>query len=296
LIVMNRVSEVAFFNVNGRLLVHAGSYNENDSLASLNGESLTTVVGSEAKITEEYAQAAVAVIDKMSWRLKESGKTSEHVGYIAVRVPTTRLGPFASYVEKAALGIGGIVAISSMTLFWMLVRSIMLPLKRLVITVQKMGAGDHAVRADKKDDAYLGGLASAFNQLADSIFEHRQQLAQTNEQLAKNNIDLEATVATRTMQLEAAASRLQAEIAEKEDFLRAISHDLNAPLRNIGGMVTMLMMKNKELSQDVLQRLERIKKNVEVETDLINELLELSRIKTRRQTFEKVDLEAMVWD
>src|SRR5690606_37506705 len=139
-------------------------------------------------------------------------------------------------------------------------------------------------------------LAGAFNQLADSICDHRQQLAHTNEQLAKNNSDLEATVATRTMQLEAAASRLQAEIAKKEEFRRAISHDLNAPLRNIGGMVTMLMMKNKELSEDVLQRLERIKRNVEVETDLINELLELSRIKTRRQTFEKVDLEAMVWD
>ena len=27
--------------------------------------------------------------------------------------------------------------------------------------------------------------------------------------------------------------RLVAEIAEKEDFLRAVSHDLNAPLRNI---------------------------------------------------------------
>lgn len=296
LITMQQVSEVAFFNAHGRLLVHAGSYDETDSLASLNGDSLTTIVGSKPKITDEYVQAAVPVIDRMSWRLKESGKTSEHVGYIAVRVPTTRVGPFASYVEKAAVGIGGLVSLASMSLFWMLVRNIMGPLKRLTIAVQKVATGDLSVRAEQKDDAYLGGLAGAFNQLADSVSEHRRQLAQTNEQLAKNNSDLEATVATRTIQLEAAASRLQSEIAEKEDFLRAISHDLNAPLRNIGGMVTMLMMKNKELSDDVLQRLERIKKNVEVETDLINELLELSRIKTRRQTFEKVDLEAMVWD
>ncbi|HEY0008855.1 MAG TPA: HAMP domain-containing sensor histidine kinase, partial [Tepidisphaeraceae bacterium] len=101
----------------------------------------------------------------------------------------------------------------------------------------------------------------------------------------------------RTLQYETANRRLSAEIAEKEDFLRAVSHDLNAPLRNISGMVTMLLMKKKQaLDEDTIHRLDRIKKNVEIETDLINELLELSRIKTRRQEMESVDLEALIWD
>ena len=86
-------------------------------------------------------------------------------------------------------------------------------------------------------------------------------------------------------------------MTEKEDFLRAVSHDLNAPLRNISGMVEMLARKHRsKLDADALHRLERIKKNVEVETDLIAELLDLSRIKTRRQKMEVVDLEAMVWE
>jgi signal transduction histidine kinase len=76
-----------------------------------------------------------------------------------------------------------------------------------------------------------------------------------------------------------------------------VSHDLNAPLRNIAGMTSMLLNKHREtFSEDVIHRLERIAKNVEVETDLISELLELSRIKTRRQTMEKVDPEAIVRD
>jgi len=54
-------------------------------------------------------------------------------------------------------------------------------------------------------------------------------------------------------------------------------------------------MKYKEkFDEDVLHRLERIKKNVDVETDLIAELLELSRIKTRRQRMEPVDVESLV--
>src|SRR5205085_538065 len=69
----------------------------------------------------------------------------------------------------------------------------------------------------------------------------------------------------------------------------------NAPLRNISGMATMLLMKYREkLEDDVVHRLERIQKNVEVETDLIAELLELSRIKTRRQKMENVEIDAMV--
>jgi len=56
----------------------------------------------------------------------------------------------------------------------------------------------------------------------------------------------------------------------------------------------MLLMKHRDtFDADVIHRLERIQKNVEIETDLIGELLELSRIKTRRQRPERVDLDAM---
>jgi signal transduction histidine kinase len=90
---------------------------------------------------------------------------------------------------------------------------------------------------------------------------------------------------------------LSAEISEKEDFIRAVSHDLNAPLRNIDGMTTMLLMKHREkFDEDIVHRLERIQKNVKMETDLIAELLELSRIKSRRQKMETVDLDALVHD
>jgi signal transduction histidine kinase len=46
----------------------------------------------------------------------------------------------------------------------------------------------------------------------------------------------------------------------------------------------------------VIHRLERIQKNVEVETGLIAELLELSRIKTRRQKIEPVEIQGLVQD
>jgi signal transduction histidine kinase len=121
---------------------------------------------------------------------------------------------------------------------------------------------------------------------------HRQQ-----QDLEQANQDLEQRIDQRTAQWVVANKRLSAEIAEKEDFLRAVSHDLNAPLRNISGMATMLMMKYRgQFDEDVIHRLERIQKNVEVETGLIAELLELSRIKTRRQKIEPVEIQGLVQD
>jgi signal transduction histidine kinase len=68
-------------------------------------------------------------------------------------------------------------------------------------------------------------------------------------------------------------------------------------LRNISGMATMLLMKSRDkFDDDIIHRLERIQKNVEAETELIAELLELSRIKTRRQKMEPVGVEQIVHD
>jgi signal transduction histidine kinase len=74
-------------------------------------------------------------------------------------------------------------------------------------------------------------LEAANEQLASA----NRQLAEANESLAEANRDLEEKVRQRTAQVETANRRLRSEIAEKEDFLRAVSHDLNAPLRNIAG-------------------------------------------------------------
>jgi signal transduction histidine kinase len=128
-----------------------------------------------------------------------------------------------------------------------------------------------------------------------TIERQQEDLKTANVQLELANVDLEEKVIQRTAQMEMANRRLSNEIAEKEDFLRAISHDLNAPLRNISGMAAMLLMKHRDkFDEEIIHRLERIQKNVDVETDLISELLELSRIKTRRQKMELVEIAPLV--
>jgi signal transduction histidine kinase len=193
------------------------------------------------------------------------------------------------------VGIGCAIAVISLPMAYVLVHRIFLPIRQLVDATNKIAAGEleTTVAIDRPD--VIGTLARSFNEMVIKVRRQQEDLEDANEKLAEANHDLEEKVKQRTTQLETANKRLSSEIAEKEDFLRAVSHDLNAPLRNISGMATMLLMKNREkFDEDVIHRLERIQKNVQVETDLIAELLELSRIKTRRQKMEPVEVGAMV--
>jgi signal transduction histidine kinase len=212
--------------------------------------------------------------------------------------------------------IGGVAALVSLPLVYALVHRIFHPIRQLVTATEKIAAGDLGAEVAVNRPDVIGTLARSFNEMVKKVRSQQEELAQANQQLAdankrladanillfeanerleQANWDMEKKVTQRTGQLEAANGRLRREIAEKEDFLRAVSHDLNAPLRNISGMAAMLLMKHREsFDADVINRLERIQKNVEVETDLIAELLELSRIKTRRLKLEPVDLEALI--
>jgi signal transduction histidine kinase len=219
--------------------------------------------------------------------------------------------------------IGAVSALVSLPLVYVLVHRIFHPIRALVDATNRIAGGDLAAEVAVHRPDVIGTLARSFNEMVKKVRHQQRQLeaanaklaaaneqledangqlakanydlASANESLADANRGLEEKVRQRTAQVETANRRLRCEIAEKEDFLRAVSHDLNAPLRNIAGMATMLLLKHRErFDEDVIHRLERIQKNVQVETDLIAELLELSRIKTRRQKLEPVDVRAMV--
>jgi signal transduction histidine kinase len=200
-------------------------------------------------------------------------------------------------VSLLGVGVGCVIFVLSLPLASGLVHRIFLPIRQLVAATNRIANGDYEAHVDTNRPDEIGMLARSFNEMVLKIREHQKQLRVANEQLAEANKGLEEKVKQRTRELEHTNARLSSEIAEKEDFLRAVSHDLNAPLRNISGMAAMLLIKYRErFDEDIIHRLERIRKNVELETDLIAELLELSRIKTRRQRMEQVDVGSIIGD
>ena len=257
----------------------------------------------------QYVQVTAPVTSARYYTPSGRPVGSKMVGYVSLCFSPSEGEQHLARVGHLLILIGGVAALISLPLVYVLVHRIFQPIRQLVAATDRIAAGDldAQVAVDRPD--VIGTLARSFNEMVQKVRRQQgelastnaalananTQLAEANERLEHANHELERKVTQRTVQLEAANKRLRSEIAEKEDFLRAVSHDLNAPLRNISGMATMLLMKHRDhFEEDIINRLERIQKNVQVETDLIAELLELSRIKTRRLKLEPVDLDALV--
>ena len=238
-----------------------------------------------------------------------SDKGAQLLGYVVVGLSQHREQQQLSQINYVIIGAGILVIIMVLPLSYAIVHRIFLPIRQLVDATLRIAGGDLETHVAIHRPDLIGTLARSFNEMVQQVRSQQEalenanikladtnlQLADANDLLARANDELEEKVQERTAQLEAANNRLSHEIAEKEDFLRAVSHDLNAPLRNISGMASMLLIKHRDkFDEDIVHRLERIQKNVDVETELISELLELSRIKTRRQSIEPVDIKALV--
>ena len=96
---------------------------------------------------------------------------------------------------------------------------------------------------------------------------------------------------SRSRQLQATLTRLEEADRSKDEFLAILSHELRTPLTSILGWVQML--RTKPLDAGVSSHaLETIERNVNAQTKLVNDLLDVSRIVTSTLSLalERVDL------
>ena len=135
--------------------------------------------------------------------------------------------------------------------------------------------------------ASIGAYWSERRQPTETETRLLQALADTTA-VAMENVavyqDLERRVQQRTEQLEAANREL-------ETFAYAVSHDLRAPLRAISGFSDMLMEDHADqLNETGHDLLERIQTTAQRMRELVNGLLELSKVSKVPVQRERVDL------
>lgn len=109
----------------------------------------------------------------------------------------------------------------------------------------------------------------------------------TEEKIRQLNLELEERVRERTAQYEAANREL-------ESFAYSVSHDLRAPLRAMDGFSGALLEEYQEqLDEQARHYLKRIREASQRMGQLIEDLLNLSRVTRREMTRRPVDLSQM---
>jgi light-regulated signal transduction histidine kinase (bacteriophytochrome) len=109
-------------------------------------------------------------------------------------------------------------------------------------------------------------------------------------QIVKLNMELEKRVTERTLQLETVNREL-------ESFAYSVSHDLRAPLRGIDGFSQALLEEYQDkVDEQGKNYLQRIRLATQRMAQLIDDILNLSRITRSEINIQQVDLSKIAWD
>lgn len=155
-------------------------------------------------------------------------------------------------------------------------------LRRLVAlrtSARNLSLGNHDSRVPETGNDEVTELAQAFNHMADSVASRQQALATQRD-------SLEEMVRQRTNELAAAKDEAEAANRSKSAFLANMSHEIRTPLNAITGMAH--LMRHAGLPPDQLKRLEKQEIASRHLIEVINQILDLSKIEAGKLILENI--------
>jgi signal transduction histidine kinase len=100
--------------------------------------------------------------------------------------------------------------------------------------------------------------------------------------------DLERKVEERTRELTSALEEVKKVSRRKTDFVSSVTHELRTPLTSIKGYASILLTgKLGSLPKDAVERIEKMNRHSDELAQLVNELLDISRIEAGKVTMKQ---------
>lgn len=159
------------------------------------------------------------------------------------------------------LGVSVLVAIS----MGVLIYRILLGLNGLRQTAAQLAKGHYDARATTKTYTEVAEVGVVFNQMADAVRERETSLIRARREAEE-------------------ASRL------KDEFLSVMSHELRTPLNAILGYQGVMELMG-EMNDENLEMVQRTQANARRLLDLINDVLDISRIESGRMQLVPIQLD-----
>ncbi|MCB0066625.1 MAG: HAMP domain-containing protein [Caldilineaceae bacterium] len=196
-------------------------------------------------------------------------------------------------------------------IYWALRRLVIQPLATVRAGALEIASGNLNYRIDLPQRDEIGQLAADFNVMVGELQARNVELSAKTDALSAEVIEhqatqaalrslnetLEARIAERTRDLEAANQDLIRSNRELQEFAFVASHDLQEPLRKIQAFGDRLLERYAPLlderGQDYLRRMQASSERLQT---LIDALLTYSRITTKAQPFVPTDLNQIAVD
>ncbi len=178
------------------------------------------------------------------------------------------------------------IVMTFILLFFTLNSLVIEPIRSLAESSHQIGNGNLDVQLPPRQNDEIGELIVCFNQMVMRLRTALQQIEQAN-------FELEEKVRQRTLSLqqlnaELEVERQKAEAANraKTEFVANISHELRTPMNGILGMAQLIL--NTPLNQKQSQQLNILYESGNNLLNIINELLDLSKIEAGKMELETV--------
>jgi signal transduction histidine kinase len=213
--------------------------------------------------------------------LREVLSEGKPIGFVYLRADLGEVSQRLSRYALISFSMLFLSLLAAMLISARFRKSVAQPIVQLAETARRVSRDrDYSVRVDPMGEQNeLGVLIDSFNEML-------REIQQRDSALQNAHDELELRVSDRTRELESSNRELEA-------FSYSVSHDLRAPLETMNGFSYVLMKKYADkLDADGKQSIQSIRAAAKRMAELIDDLLNLSRVTTSTMLREEIDLSA----
>ena len=182
--------------------------------------------------------------------------------------------------------ISCVAVLVGMAIAVLLARSVGSRVSHMVAAMRRVEEGDLGSQIDALGNDEIGTLGRSFNQMVTRLKENHDTIAELNVGLERKVQDRTAQLAQTNQRLEQSYQQLKQHDRLKTEFFSNVSHELRTPLTLILTPVEQILALTHELPDQQRRSLQIVQRNTLQLLDLINDLLDFSRLEAGQATLQ----------